>query len=29
MNQDTLHRYLFDNADVRGELVQLQTAINK
>ncbi|WP_413473286.1 Hsp33 family molecular chaperone HslO [Shewanella baltica] len=24
MNQDTLHRYLFDNADVRGELVQLQ-----
>lgn len=24
MNQDILHRYLFDNADVRGELVQLQ-----
>ncbi|MDF0534580.1 Hsp33 family molecular chaperone HslO [Shewanella sp. A32] len=24
MNQDQLHRYLFDNADVRGELVQLQ-----
>ncbi|BCV64794.1 Hsp33 family molecular chaperone HslO [Shewanella carassii] len=23
MNQDTLHRYLFDNADVRGELAQL------
>ncbi len=24
MTQDMLHRYLFDNADVRGELVQLQ-----
>ncbi|NMD53195.1 Hsp33 family molecular chaperone HslO [Shewanella sp. DNRA4] len=24
MTQDILHRYLFDNADVRGELVQLQ-----
>ncbi|MBR9729342.1 Hsp33 family molecular chaperone HslO [Shewanella intestini] len=24
MNKDTLHRYLFDNADVRGEIVQLQ-----
>ncbi|MGL4838720.1 MAG: Hsp33 family molecular chaperone HslO [Shewanella sp.] len=24
MNQDILQRYLFDNADVRGELVQLQ-----
>lgn len=24
MIQDILHRYLFDNADVRGELVQLQ-----
>ena len=24
MNQDQLHRYLFDNADVRGEMVQLQ-----
>ncbi|MBV7316689.1 Hsp33 family molecular chaperone HslO [Shewanella sp. NIFS-20-20] len=24
MSQDTLYRYLFDNADVRGELVQLQ-----
>ncbi|MFQ6372265.1 Hsp33 family molecular chaperone HslO [Shewanella sp. YIC-542] len=24
MNQDLLHRYLFDNADVRGEMVQLQ-----
>ncbi|MGI2066905.1 Hsp33 family molecular chaperone HslO [Shewanella sp. MF08487] len=24
MTQDILHRYLFDNADVRGEMVQLQ-----
>ncbi|WP_417762338.1 Hsp33 family molecular chaperone HslO [Shewanella sp.] len=24
MNQDSLYRYLFDNVDVRGELVQLQ-----
>lgn len=26
MTQDILHRYLFDNADVRGELVQLQNS---
>ncbi|WP_372872579.1 Hsp33 family molecular chaperone HslO [Shewanella sp.] len=26
MNKDTLYRYLFDNADVRGELVQLADA---
>ncbi|WP_394132907.1 Hsp33 family molecular chaperone HslO [Shewanella maritima] len=24
MNSDTLHRYLFENADVRGEIVQLE-----
>ncbi|WP_299495866.1 Hsp33 family molecular chaperone HslO [uncultured Shewanella sp.] len=24
MNQDTLHRYLFENADVRGQIVQLE-----
>lgn len=26
MNKDTLYRYLFENADVRGELVQLADA---
>lgn len=25
MNNDILHRYLFDNADVRGEIVQLES----
>ncbi|MGI2175066.1 Hsp33 family molecular chaperone HslO [Shewanella ulleungensis] len=26
MNNDILHRYLFDNADVRGEIVQLENS---
>lgn len=26
MSKDTLHRYLFDNADVRGEIVQLESS---
>jgi molecular chaperone Hsp33 len=26
MSRDILHRYLFDNADVRGQLVQLETS---
>ena len=26
MNNDILHRYIFDNADVRGEIVQLESS---
>ncbi|GAA70540.1 Hsp33 family molecular chaperone HslO [Pseudoalteromonas sp. BSi20439] len=29
MQQDLLHRYLFDNLDVRGELVQIDNAYNE
>ncbi|WP_193051141.1 Hsp33 family molecular chaperone HslO [Pseudoalteromonas undina] len=29
MQQDLLHRYLFDNLDVRGELVQIENAYNE
>ena len=29
MQQDLLHRYLFDNLDVRGELVQIESAYNE
>ena len=29
MQQDLLHRYLFDKLDVRGELVQIEHAYNE
>ena len=29
MQQDLLHRYLFNKLDVRGELVQIESAYNE